>query len=99
MYIHTYVGFNELKQCYHLLIQWMPTNFQLTVDQLKYYLSDAQITTILNSSNFHSANQKIIDYLIEGITLKEELMELCDQLHELYTSDFMKEVVKELKLG
>ena len=102
MYVYTsatYVGFSELKQCYHLLIQWMPTNYQSTVNQLKDYLSDDQIASILNSSHFHSANQKILNYLIEKITIKEQLTELCDQLYELYASDFMKEVVKRLKLG
>ena len=77
----------------------MPTNYHLTVDQLKDYLTDDQIAAILHSSHFHSANQKVMSYLIERITSKEQLMELCDQLHELYASHFIKEIVKGLKLG
>ena len=74
-------------------------NYRLTIEHFKDYLSDDQIATILNSSNFHNANRKIMNFLIERITYKEELIELCDQLHQLYTSCFMKLIVNELKTG
>ena len=77
----------------------MPTNYQLTVEHFKEYLSDDQVDIILNSSHFHSANKKIMDYLIERISFKVELLEFCDQLYKLYTSHFIKAVIRKLKSG
>ena len=78
----------------------MPIKYRLTIEHFKEYLTDNQIADILESYNdFHSANWKIMNFLIERITYKVELLELCNQLHKLYTSSFMKTIVYELISG
>lgn len=78
----------------------MPIKYSLTIEHFKDYLTDDQIAVILeNNNNFHSANWKIMNFLIERITYKVELVELCNQLHKLYSSCFMKTVVYELISG
>ena len=77
----------------------MPSNYHLTIGYFKDYLSDDQIRAILNCNHFHIANKKIMDSLIERMSIKMELLEFCDQLCKLYTSHFLKTIVMKLKSG
>lgn len=77
----------------------MPDEYELTIGKLQNYISDDQICTILNSSNSTFANKAILDCLIERISCREELLDLCDQLETIAVSYDLKVIVDELRLG
>ena len=77
----------------------MPDEYELSVGKLVNYISDDQIGTILNSSNVSVANKLILDCLIERISCKEELLDLCDQLESIITSHDLKVMINEIRLG
>ena len=111
-YIHTVVllillllynicitDFTKLKAHYHTILHMMPDEYELSVGKLVNYISDDQIGNILSSSNASVANKLILDCLIERISCKEELLDLCDQLESIIASHDLKIVIKEIRLG
>ena len=91
--------FTMLKTHYLTILQLLPENYELSVGELQNYFSDDQICTILISSNSTIANKKILDYLIERMRYKEDLLDLCDQLEKIITSDDLNIVVNEIRSG
>ena len=77
----------------------MPDDYELTVGKLQNYISVDQICAILSSSNSTSANKIILDCLIERMSYKEELLDLCYLLENITTSYDMKIVINEIILG
>ena len=77
----------------------MPDDYELTVGKLQSYFSDDQICAILSSSNSTIANKLILDYLIERMSCRDELLNLCDQLESITTSHDMKTVINNLRCG
>ena len=77
----------------------MPNDYELTVGKLLNYINDDQICAILSSGNSTIANKLILDCLIERMTDREELLDLCDQLEKIITQHDMKIVVDEIRLG
>ena len=77
----------------------MPDEYELSVGKLVNYISDDQIGTILSSSNASVANKLILDCLIERISCKEELLDLCDQLESIIASHDLKVMINEIRLG
>ena len=91
--------FTELKNHYHAIIRLMPKEYEITVGKLQNNISDDKICVILNSSNSTTANKIILDCLIEGVNCREELLDLCDQLEIVTTSQDMKIIINEIRLG
>ena len=77
----------------------MPDEYELTVGKLQDYISVDQICAILSSSNSTSANKIILDCLIERMSYKEELLDLCHQLENFTISHDRKIVINEIRLG
>ena len=77
----------------------MPDEYELSVGKLVNCISDDQIGTILSSSNASVANKLILDCLIERISCKEELLDLCDQLESINASNDLKIMMSEIRLG
>ena len=77
----------------------MPDEYELTVGKLQDYISFDQICAILSSSNSTSANKIILDCLIERMSYRKELFDLCQQLENITTSHDMKIVINEIRLG
>ena len=96
MYI---TDFTELRAHYHNILHLMPDDYELTVGKLQNYISFDQICIILSSSNSTIANKLILDYLIERISCREELLDLCNQLENITTSHDMKIVINDIRLG
>ena len=98
--LHTYItDFIVLKAYYHTVLQLMPDEYELTLGKLQDYISVDQICAILSSSNSTSANKIILDCLIERMSYKEELLDLCHQLENITISHDMKIVINEIRLG
>ena len=91
--------FTELRAHYHTILHLMPDDYELTVGKLQNYISFDQICVILSSSNSAIANKIILDNLIERMSYREDLLDLCDQLESINTSHDMKIVINELRLG
>ena len=91
--------FTELRDHYHNILHLMPDDYELTVGKLQNYISDDQICVILSSNNSSFANKLILDYLIERMSCREELLDLCDQLESITTSHDMKLIINQLRLG
>ena len=96
MYI---TDFTVLKAHYHTILHLMPDDYELTVGKLQNYISVDQICAILSSSNSTSANKIILDCLIERISFRGELLDLCHQVENITTSHDMKIVINEIRLG
>ena len=99
MYNICITDFTKLKAHYHTILHMMPDEYELSVGKLVNYISDDQIGTILSSSNASVANKLILDCLIERISCKEELLDLCDQLESIIASHDLKIVINEIRLG
>ena len=97
-----YVGitdFAKLKAHYHTILHLMPDEYELTVGILQRFINDNQMCAILSSSNSTVANKIILDCLIERMSCKEELLDLCDQLENITTSHNLKNVINEIRFG
>ena len=75
----------------------MPDNYEQSVGKLQNYISDDQICMILSSSNSTTANKMILDCLIERMSCREELLDLCDQLESISTSHQLDMLISEIK--
>ena len=106
LYIHIctcifacFADFTELKAHYDTILRLMPYNYEVTLGKLQKHLSDEQICAILTSSDSTIVNKKILDFLIERTNCLEELLDLCDQLEKIATSNDMKIVLNKIRLG
>ena len=77
----------------------MPDDYELTIGKLQHFISDDQICAILSSNNSTFANKIILDCLIERMSCREDLFDLCDQLEIITESHDMKIVINGLRLG
>ena len=77
----------------------MPDAYEQSVLKLQNCISDDQICMILSSSNSTTANKKILDCLIERMSCREELLDLCHQLERICVSDQLKMVIDQIKSG
>ncbi|XP_065894224.1 uncharacterized protein [Dysidea avara] len=91
--------FAPLETHYHTILELMPDNYEQSVGKLQNYISDDQICMILSSSNSTTANKIILDCLIERMSCREELLDLCDQLETITTSHQFRMVISEIRSG
>ena len=91
--------FTLLRTHYHTILQLMPDNYEQSVGKLQNFISDDQICMILSSSNSTTANKIILDCLIERMSCREELLDLCDQLETITTSHQLMIVISEIRSG
>ncbi|XP_065904723.1 uncharacterized protein [Dysidea avara] len=91
--------FSQLKRHYHTIIQLMPDDYEQSIGKLQSHISDDQICIILCSSNFKVANKRILNYFIEKLKCKEDLLDLCDQLEKIATSHDLMVIVRDIRTG
>ena len=77
----------------------MPDGYELTAGKLQNYFSDDQLCDILSSSSSTIANKLILDCLIERMSCREELLDVCDQLSNITSSHDLKILINEIRLG
>ena len=100
IYYYLYaIDFAKLKHRYHTILHLMPDDYAVTVGKLQNYISFDQICGILSSSNSTIANKLILDYLIERMNSKREMLILCDQLESITTSHDLKSIINEIRSG
>jgi len=94
-----FVDFIQLKTHYHSILQLMPDNYEQSVGILQNYISDDQICMILTSSNSTTANKIILDCLIQRMSCREGLLDLCDQLETISASHQLMMVINGIRSG
>ena len=77
----------------------MPDDCELTAGKLQDCFSDDQLCDILSSSSSTIANKIILDCLIERMSCREDLLDLCDQLSNITSSHDLKILINEIRLG
>jgi len=73
-----YLDFSKLKAQYRDILQMMPDEYEHSVAKLQNQFSDDQICKILSSSNCKVANNMILNCLVEKLSIKEDLLDLCE---------------------
>jgi len=99
MYVHMYLGFELLQSHYSVLVRSMPDDYMNTVSQLECRLTGDHIGSILECNDVFTANQRILDCLIEQINTKESLLDFCEQLHSITSTPALTTVTENIKKG
>ena len=77
----------------------MPDDHMNTIRQLKCHLTGDHIGSILECRDVFTANQRILDCLIEKIKTKESLLDFCNQLSSLTFAPALTAVIEDIKKG
>ena len=77
----------------------MPDDYMNTVSQLERHLTGDHIGSILECKDVFTANQRILDCLIEQINTKEGLLDFCNWLSTSTNAPALTAAIKELKKG
>ena len=77
----------------------MPDDYERTVGKLQNFICFVHICTILSTNNSTTANKLILDYLIERMSCREELLDLCDQLESITSSHDFNVIINKIRLG
>ena len=107
MYVCTYVlkfllycaGFQILQSHYSILVRSMPDDYMNTVSQLECHLTGDHIGSILECRDVFTANQRILNCLIEQINTKEGLLDFCEQLNSITKTPALTAVTEIVKKG
>ena len=77
----------------------MPDDYMNTVSQLERHLTGDHIGSILECKDAVTANQRILDCLIEQINTKEGLLDFCEQLNSIPNTPALTAVIENVKKG
>ena len=77
----------------------MPDDYMNTVSQLECHLTGDHIGSILECSDVFTANQRILDCLIEQVDTKEGLLDFCNWLSTIANTPALNAALNELKKG
>ena len=103
LYVHIYmrncIGFKMLQSHYSVLVRSMPDDYMNTVSQLECHLTGDHIGSILECRDVFTANQRILDCLIEQINTKEGLLDFCEQLNSITNTPALTAVIENVKKG
>ena len=80
MIMYILMVYSVLQSHYSVLVKSMPDDYMNTVSQLERHLTGDHIGSILECRDVFTANQKILDCLIEQIKTKEGLLDFCSWL-------------------
>ena len=77
----------------------MPDDYEMTIGKLQNFITDDQICAILSTNNTFTANKMILECLIERMSCREDLLDLCDQLENIDTSQNLRIVINKIRFG
>ena len=77
----------------------MPDDYMNTVSQLERHLTGDHIGSVLECRDVFTANQRILDCLIEQIKTKEGLLDFCDQLNSLTNAPTLTAITQDINKG
>ena len=93
------LDFTKLQSHYGELVRSMPDDYMNTVNQLERHLTGDHIGGILECDSVFTANQRILDCLIEQINDKEDVVLLCKRLSILSNAPSLSAALSELLEG
>ena len=70
-----------------------------TLSKLEFHLSGDHIGSILECRDVFTANQRILDCVIEQICTEQELMNFCDWFSKLINAPLLAATVDNIKKG
>ena len=94
-----HLGFKILQSHYSVLVRSMPDDYMNTVSQLERHLTGDHIGSILECRDVFTANQRILDCLIEQINTKEGLLDFCEQLSSITNTPALTAVIENVMKG
>ena len=77
----------------------MPKEYHQTLDRLKQDLTSDEMASILKIEDPDLANRKILDCLIEKLKSRGQMLDFCDQLEKVITSQDLKTITDEIRTG
>ena len=77
----------------------MPDDYMNTVSQLECHLTGDHIGSILECKDVLTANQRILDCLIEQLENREDVFDLCNKLSLITDAPLLVDAVEDLKKG
>ena len=77
----------------------MPDDYMNTVNQLECHLSGDHIGSILECVDVFTANQRILDCLIEQLNDKKDVLLLCKRLSVINNAPSLTAAIKDLEKG
>ena len=77
----------------------MPDDYMNTVSQLERHLTGDHIGSILECRDVFTANQRILDCLIEQIYTKEGILDFCNQLSTIDHTPALTVALEDLWKG
>ena len=77
----------------------MPDNYYETVQLLERKLCDTHISSIFECLHFTTANQIIMECLMERVTCKEDILDLCERLLQLKNAPQLTQIIENLRMG
>ena len=99
LYTYVCVPTVSSKSHYSVLVRSMPDDYKNTVSQLERHLTGDHTGSILECKDAVTANQRILDYLIEQINTKEGLLDFCNWLSTITNAPALTGALKEFKEG
>ena len=84
---------------YSALVRSMPENYMNTLSKLAHHLTGDNIGSILECEDVFTANQRILDCLIEQISTKEGLLDFCNWLSVITDTPELTIPLNKLKKG
>ena len=97
MYIHTFSV--SSKSHYSALVKSMPDNYMSSLSKLEHHLTGDHIGSILECRDVFTANQRILDCLIEQIYTEQELLNFCDWFSALMNIPLLAATIGNIKKG
>ena len=77
----------------------MPDDYLNTVSQLERHLTGNHIGSILECKDVFTANQRILNCLLEQIDTKEGLLNIFDQLNSIRNAPALTAAIENVKKG
>ena len=77
----------------------MPDDYMNTVSQLERHLTGDHIGSILECSDVFTANQRILDCLLDRIDAKEGLLDFFEQLNSIHNAPALTAAIESVKKG
>ena len=97
--LYCFIGFQILQSHYSVLVRSMPDDYMNTVSQLECHLTGDHIGSILECKDVFTANQRILNCLIEQINTNEGLLDFCEQLKSITNTPALTAVIERVKKG
>jgi len=98
-YVYTLLGFAELQSHYSVLVRSMPDDYMNTVNQLERHLTGDHIGSILECTDVFTANQRILDCLIEQLGGEKDAFDLCNWLTVISDAPILNAAIEDFKKG